>query len=102
MRPVSAVIARLFVVTTVAALLQLGASGMAAHADAGCNDETCLSLQCDMAAGNGCASFCGQAMAAPAAFKPPVASAAQSGPCRPASHHNLRLKDQPFRPPILA
>ena len=102
MSALKAVIAKSVVLTLLAALLQFGAGGMPAHADDGCNDETCSSLQCDMASGSGCASLCGHIVAAPASVKPVAAPAV----CSPASvgspQHKLRLKSQPFRPPIVA
>lgn len=98
MRPV---VARLLVAAMIAAMLQLGIDGFVAHADDGCNDGSCSSLQCDMAAGSGCASPCAHAMAA-AADRPTAAEPAGGAPISRVSHRDLRLKDQPFRPPILA
>lgn len=102
MPALKAVFVKSLVLTLLAALLQLGASGMAAHADDGCDDETCHSLQCDMAAGNGCASLCGQVVAAPVAVKAVAACAVCNAVAIETPHHNLRLKNRPFRPPIVA
>lgn len=98
----SVAVSRMVVVAIVAALLQLGPAMAGAHADDGCNDEACSALQCDMAAGSGCASLCGHIVAAPASVKPAAASAV----CNPvpidSPQHKLRLQSQPFRPPIVA
>lgn len=101
MLSVREVIKTSFFLAVVAALLLLGANGLAAHADDGCSDGDCSSLQCDMAAGSGCASPCVHAMAAMADWPNP-ADPVHSMPSVENPPHALRLKDRLFRPPILA
>jgi len=98
----STVVSRMVVVAIVAALLQLGPAMAGAHAGDGCNDETCTSLQCDLAAGGGCAGLCAHVVAASTAVKAAAAPAVQSATPFETPHRHRRLKDQPFRPPIVA
>lgn len=94
-----AAVSRLVVATMIAAVLQLASAMVAAHPGDGCDDELCSTLQCDMAAGNGCGSLCAPAAAAPAGAKPEqrrvpnvVIADLDSGP-------GLELPERPFRPP---
>jgi len=98
----STAVSRMVVVAIVAALLQLGPAMAGARDGDGCNDEACTSLQCDLAASGGCAGLCAHVVAASAALKAVAAPAVQSAVPFEAPQHDQRLKDQPFRPPIVA
>ncbi|HEU0224986.1 MAG TPA: hypothetical protein VFR29_06085 [Steroidobacteraceae bacterium] len=98
----SLAVSRVVVVAIIAALLQLGPAMAGAHAGDGCNDETCTSSQCDLAAGDSCAGLCAHVVSAPAAVKAVAASVVRRAVPFETPRHHQRLKDQPFRPPILA
>lgn len=95
----SGALSRLIVATIIAAILQLGSAMAAAHPDDGCNDGHCSSVQCDMAAGNGCGSPCVHVLLMSATARPAdariwstVTACRDTGP-------GLRVPDRPFRPP---
>lgn len=93
---------RALVTAVIAAVFLLGAASVAAHPGDGCNDEFCTTLQCDMAAGNGCGSLCLHTAAAPAGAKlAQLPGAVRLIPGRD-SGPGLRLLNRPFRPPALS
>jgi hypothetical protein len=98
----SVAVSRVVVAAIVAALLQLASATVAAHPGDGCNDGLCSSVQCDMAAGNGCGSPCVHAaLLSPTAY-PADARVTSTVTARRGTGPGLRVPDRPFRPPALS
>lgn len=93
---------RALVTAVMAAVFMLGAASVAAHPGDGCNDESCTTLQCDMATGNGCGSLCVHAAAALAGAKPDQSPGSILVTTDRGSGPGLRLPDRPFRPPAVS
>ena len=97
-----AAVSRAVAAAAIAAVFMLGAASAAAHPGDGCNDEFCTTLQCDMAADNGCGNLCLHTAAAPAGAKLAQAPGAMRLVPGRDSGPGLRLLNRPFRPPALS
>lgn len=84
----------------IAAMFMLGAA--AAHPGDGCNDESCGTSQCDMAAGSGCGSLCVHAAAAIGCAKLTQSPGSALLIPGPDSGPGQQQPDGPFRPPALS